>query len=59
MQPGAVAKFSIRHAIQGRLRVKVEVWKVSEDQAQALSGWLANQGAVREVQVHPLSRKVR
>jgi cation-transporting P-type ATPase C len=58
MQPGALEKFSIQHAIHGRLRVKVKVWKVSEDQAQALTGWLANQGEVREVQIHPLSRSI-
>ncbi|MGA7577831.1 MAG: heavy metal translocating P-type ATPase [Desulfobaccales bacterium] len=58
MQPGALEKFSIQHAMQGRLRVKVKVWKVSEDQAQALAGWLANQGEVRQVQVHPLSRSI-
>ncbi|MGA7562984.1 MAG: heavy metal translocating P-type ATPase [Desulfobaccales bacterium] len=58
MQPGALEKFSIQHAIHGRLRIKVKVWKVSEDQAQALTGWLANQGEVREVQVHPLSRSI-
>ena len=58
MPPDALEKFSIRHAIQGRLRVKVKVWKVSEDQAQALAGWLANQGEVRQVQVHPLSRSI-
>ena len=58
MPPDALEKFSIQHAIQGRLRVKVKVWKVSEDQAQALAGWLANQGEVRQVQVHPLSRSI-
>jgi cation-transporting P-type ATPase C len=58
MKPGSPEKFSICHAIHGRVRVKVKAGRVSEDQAQALTGWLATQGEVREVQVHPLSRSI-
>jgi cation-transporting P-type ATPase C len=58
MNPGMLQKFSLRHAIPGRVRVKVTAFLISEDQAQALTEWLATQEGVREVQVHPLSRSI-
>jgi hypothetical protein len=56
MKPGVSQKFSLRHAIAGRIRVKVTALLISEDQAQALTDWLATREEVQEVQVHPLSR---
>jgi cation-transporting P-type ATPase C len=58
MKPGLLPKFSLRHAIPGRVRVKATAFQISEDQAQALTEWLAAQEEVREVQVHPLSRSI-
>ncbi len=58
MKPGVLQKFSLRHAIPGRVRVKVTAFPISSDQAQALTEWLVAQSEVREAQVHPLSRSI-
>jgi manganese/zinc-transporting P-type ATPase C len=54
----ALPEFSLRHAIPGRVRVKVTAFRISEGQAWALTTWLTTQGEVREVEVHPLSRSI-
>jgi cation-transporting P-type ATPase C len=51
-------KFTLRHAIPGRVRVKVTACRISADEARALSAWLASQEKVREAAVHPLSRSI-
>jgi cation-transporting P-type ATPase C len=58
MKPEGLHTINLRHTIPGRVRVKVTPLVISEDQAQALSSWLGAQEAVREVQVHLLSRSI-
>jgi manganese/zinc-transporting P-type ATPase C len=57
MKLGVLPKFSLRHAILGRVRVKV-AGEISETEARALTTWLAGQDEIQEVRVHPLSRSI-
>ena len=58
MKPGVPQTFTLRHAIPGRVRVKVTAFRLSEDQGRALTAWLTAQVEVREVEVHPISRSI-